>query len=631
MRFCILLCFGCFHFVFAQNEDTTRVTNLREVTVYGMPVSRYAAGTKREPIFHADNPLLDQALLQVPSVYFKTYGNGQLSSIALRGTSAAHTAVLWNGININSPMLGQTDFSLLPTYLLEDITLQYGAAGSQYGSAAIGGTVLLNQASPRFEQQVGASIKQEIGSFGNIFTGVKFQVANNRWEVRTKSMTRTLENNFSYASPAVGKRRTQDNASIKQYGFDQQIHFKISEKQMLALEVMQTHNYRDIQPSVLVTDSHDNLTSENVRANLSYTGTGNFGDVYLSAGYNQDELVYNKSDRSRTDQLIALFNVDKSLNERVSVRYGASWKHFITEVQNYAANLREDHYDAFASINYAITPNWIFSGNARQSWYAGRHAPFSPSVGTEYVINASKKNQWRLRTQFSRGYRVPTLNDRYWNPGGNPNLKPENAWQGEAGFEWVLEKGKRKFQAGLTGFSTYTDQWIIWLPSEHGYWAPSNLQKVNAAGLEASFKTAWKFARLVINQGVTYSYTSSKNRAGLTPGDDASVNKQLPYVPLHSARLYCKSTAALWSAEFNVEYTGLRYTTLDNLKYQSLEPYVLSNFSLEKLFRVNKFSWVLQGRIQNLFNVYYENVQHLAMPGRNYLLSLTINFNHPKS
>ena len=56
----------------------------------------------------------------------KNYGPGQLATIALRGTSAQHTAVLWNGLNIMLPTLGQNDFALLPVGATTRVSLQPG-------------------------------------------------------------------------------------------------------------------------------------------------------------------------------------------------------------------------------------------------------------------------------------------------------------------------------------------------------------------------------------------------------------------------------------------------------------------------------------------------------------------------
>ena len=48
------------------------------------------------------------------SIFVKQYGRATLSTVAFRGTSPSHTQVTWNGMRINSPMLGMTDFSMIP-------------------------------------------------------------------------------------------------------------------------------------------------------------------------------------------------------------------------------------------------------------------------------------------------------------------------------------------------------------------------------------------------------------------------------------------------------------------------------------------------------------------------------------
>ena len=52
-----------------------------------------------------------ELLRQNTSLYFKEQGAGMTSSVSFRGTNASQTAVLWNGININSQTTGQTDFN----------------------------------------------------------------------------------------------------------------------------------------------------------------------------------------------------------------------------------------------------------------------------------------------------------------------------------------------------------------------------------------------------------------------------------------------------------------------------------------------------------------------------------------
>ena len=55
---------------------------------------------------------LAQVIEDQAPVYFIQYGApGQLSSINLRGLGASRTSLRWQGMEINSFTLGQTDFS----------------------------------------------------------------------------------------------------------------------------------------------------------------------------------------------------------------------------------------------------------------------------------------------------------------------------------------------------------------------------------------------------------------------------------------------------------------------------------------------------------------------------------------
>ena len=78
------------------------------------------------PNLNAD---LSAILSQHSSIFIKSYGNGTLATPSFRGTSAQHTQVEWNGINLNSPMLGQMDFSQVPVAQFDGLEILYGAAG----------------------------------------------------------------------------------------------------------------------------------------------------------------------------------------------------------------------------------------------------------------------------------------------------------------------------------------------------------------------------------------------------------------------------------------------------------------------------------------------------------------------
>ena len=68
------------------------------------------------------NSLAD-VLSQNSSIFIKSYGRGTLATASFRGTAPSHTQVTWNGMKMNSPMLGMVDFSLIPSYLIDDAAL----------------------------------------------------------------------------------------------------------------------------------------------------------------------------------------------------------------------------------------------------------------------------------------------------------------------------------------------------------------------------------------------------------------------------------------------------------------------------------------------------------------------------
>ena len=149
----ILLSSVCSNIGYGQSVATL----LETVTVLAPIHAQYAVGFRVQKV---DSLLMQRYqhgtisdLLSFSSTLgIKNYGVGKLSTSSLRGMSAVHTAVLWNGININQPNLGQSDFSTLPMLGFEQVFIQYGGAGSLFGSGAVAGTIML-QSKPTWSKK----------------------------------------------------------------------------------------------------------------------------------------------------------------------------------------------------------------------------------------------------------------------------------------------------------------------------------------------------------------------------------------------------------------------------------------------------------------------------------------------
>ena len=186
---------ACAELAAAQELDTLK---LDEVEVYGSSISKYSSGARVIKLSNNHTGTLNQQIGDELPVYFKTYGSGQLSTVAFRGTSASHTAVLWNGIPVNSPTLGQTDFSLWPSFLLDDIAVQFGNSASLYGTGDIGGSVLLESSKPVLEGRYDLTVLSQVGSFGQYTNGISTSYGNSNLLGKTKIFHHYLENNFTY-------------------------------------------------------------------------------------------------------------------------------------------------------------------------------------------------------------------------------------------------------------------------------------------------------------------------------------------------------------------------------------------------------------------------------------------------
>ena len=113
-------------FCFAQNVQAQMIFDTIDLKVVEIQSRRYdqSAGYKTLSLdsvalgAHAAGSLAELLTASTP-IFVKSYGQGSLATTSIRGASAAHTQVIWNGININSLMPGQADFSAVPVLFID--------------------------------------------------------------------------------------------------------------------------------------------------------------------------------------------------------------------------------------------------------------------------------------------------------------------------------------------------------------------------------------------------------------------------------------------------------------------------------------------------------------------------------
>jgi len=612
---CILIFVG-FYSAFSQ-KDTVY---LKEVEIIVPRLLKYTYGGNVTIANKKDNNQnLNELISQNTATYFKNYGNGQLSTITLRGTTAAHTSVIWNDIPVNSPTLGQTDFSLWPVYLLDNVALHLGASSPAFGSGAMGGTIILSQAAASFEKGIKANINLEAGSFGNYTTAATFLVSNQKIVSQTKIYRNIIDNDFEILS----ENRKQNNASALRYGFDQQFNYKINKNQFLRFEGLYVYNHRNIQPLKFKTSSTDELLDKNLRFSLNYRNESGPGIWNTTVGYIINDQRYNISAQTKTSQTTITSSYDMPLGTSGSLKIGISYSNFISDVDAFISQINENRVDGYVALNYALKDWWRMSVNIRKGFYTNRSFPLVPSIGQEVDLIKNKESGLKFKSLLSKSFRIPTLNDRFWGTQGNPDLLPENGKHIEAGLVWSRNSNKNRFQISFTHYWSWVDELIIWLPSD-GVFVPQNNKKVNTHGLEVSSQWSTHIFEGIISAALNYNYTKSTNKKGLNEFDQTGVNKQLPYVPYHAGNISIGYEKSGWKVNSFFEYTGDRFTNLDNSDFNKVNSYELLNLSVSKIFRLKKIEIMPYVKLNNTLNKDYENFKNYAMPGRNFLLG--INF-----
>ncbi len=165
---------------FAQSI-TDSVQVLDEIVLSDSKLINYASGVKKsvlnDSVLKQNSKSLTTLLAFNSNLYFKENGYGMVSSPSFRGTNASQTAVIWNGININSQLNGQTDFNTISTSNYNSIAIRSGGGSVQYGSGAIGGSIHLNN-KLAFDSHFDNSVQISYGSFNTKQTGFNSSYGN---------------------------------------------------------------------------------------------------------------------------------------------------------------------------------------------------------------------------------------------------------------------------------------------------------------------------------------------------------------------------------------------------------------------------------------------------------------------
>ncbi len=552
-------------------------------------------------------------------VFIKGYGQGSLATSSVRGGAAGHVSVLWNGLPLQSPMLGLLDLSLLPTEFMDVADLQLGGQSAAYGSGAVAGTIALGNSLPAVAG-TSLGIRLTGGSFGlrTGFGDARYRLG--RWQLRSRLLHRRADNDFPYRLRADLPEKRQAHAQLRLTGLLQEAYYRPTPGRELAVRVWAQESFRQLPPTTVQNRSRATQADESIRASAHWTAAGEQTSFRLRSGLFREAIDYRDEAiglHSPSHFYTAFLEGEKewTVAPRHLVLAGWSNQYLWATIPAYEWPARQWRAAPFAAYRYADGRRRA-GVQLRQEVVDGRLVPFIPSL--ELAHRLGKKLE--LSFKWSRNYRLPTFNDLYWRPGGNPDLRPESGWGREMVLNYTRPTAAASLTAGVTAYQRRLKDWIYWSPTDRGFYAPQNLARVRSRGLEArlAYRRTLSRGHVLINGGGDYVESSNETAQ---PQIGLAAGQQLPYVPRYRA---FGSVQAAWrqlTFAYRHQYTG--EVTGQNVAL--LDAYDLASTQLSYRGDSPQASWRLLLEVDNLWNTTYRAVERRVMPGRNFRLSVEFN------
>jgi len=553
------------------------------------------------------------------------------SSITLRGTSANHTAILVNGINLNSLTLGHSNLGNVDMFLFDGVDIQLGSAGAIYGSDAIGGTINL-KLDNKFTKGTKIDLRTEYSSLQNNFNGIKIFHGNNKFESKTRIYYVNNKNEFEFKdiqTKDIEHKKNlikhTKNSRKENYGFLQQFIYRPSIGNSFNTVIWYQKNWYQVQPLMSENDNegtYKKSLDEYIRVFSGYERLSENYKLTTNVGFIKDKQIYNGNEDEliSTKRIFTNNNLEYTFNAQTSLDIGLNYKYITPDVYTYPKGLDEHRADFFALFQQTIIDRLKYSLNIRQAFVSGYKSPFTPAIGLNYSITNTKSTKSSITLNLAKGYKIPTFNQRYWGENGNPDINPEKSLSTEIGLHLSKASKTSKLFITLNGYYTNVDNWILWV-NKGGEPKAENVRQVECIGGEFISNLQTTIDQLKINYRLNYSFTSSLLKESVT---GENIGKQLSYTPRHNANSSLVLNIKSYTLKTDYSYTGERH----NYDYNKiLEAYSIVNLSFSKSFQLRKNIIDIKAYVNNLFDTSYQNIEFFATPGRNYNISLNIKIN----
>lgn len=560
--------------------------------------------TARRPLPLAELTLLDSAereLLQATDlgtllgrrtgIFIKDYGPGRLSTLSLHGGSAAQTAVRWAGFDLRSATLGQTDLSLVPLFFIDTAVLSARGNGARYGDGAVSGTLELGT-SPPAAAGSSVSLLQALGRYGNYQTGLLLSRGGRRLSARARLLANGGHNDYPYRD-FRGARYRLPHARHRLRAAQSEVYWQ-GERTELNVNAWWQVATREIPPT-------------RVEA-LSVAEQGDRSGRYaLGAKHHFDD---------RWHLAVNLAYFAETLRYQDSLHRIDSDSHTATWQQRLQLQWRRPGWSAYGQAEYVSRRANLSSlgGTRREGWPAlsagmrRQWARLAAAADLRWTLTPAGRPYWlpnlslegkvgaAVRWQLAGAgvYRLPTLNDRYWPAGGDPDLQPERGW--EISMHAERQHGALQLTADI--YSRWVDDYILWRPDE-GRFSVGNAGSVWSRG--ADLRGRWQWPGLpALSVDLLVAYVRATEDRG----------EPLIYTPAGRLLATLEYQPNRWRLRYQYDWRSHLYTAA--ARTDTLPARGLHQLEVSRRCGRRATFWM---QLHNLLNTEYEQIANYPLPG----------------
>jgi vitamin B12 transporter len=506
-------------------------------------------------------------------------GPGTSTGIFMRGANSRFTAVLIDGVRIDSQGgQGGASFGGLPLSSIDHIEIVRGPASTIYGSDAVAGVIQI------FTRQGGEKpVSMDVG----LSVGSRHLV---KWDANLSGSEQALSYALSFAHEGSTGQSTLTNPSNFYFNADKDGYKSRQWAGRVGLKVNADHRVEVSSSDSRINAQFDAGSLLDPRSSTVVTATSAQWLAQWSPMLRGTYLMGESTDQTH----IPVYDYDTATRGRTisalhDLQLAKHGFHLILERRT--DQVTEGSPSAHRAQNgLGLGYDWQDNGYALQiktrheaDSEFGNHDTGSLSAAFEPVKG------WRVRSSLATAFRAPTLNERFYGP-GNPGLIPETSRNAEVAVDWHQGLSRASVSVYRNRIRNLID-----------YDFPSDSYKtVGAAdlrGLALTGKTAldgWRFTGSVDFQNPKNSLT-----------DLLLVRRARQHASLSVER-----EVAGWTLGSQLVASGMRFDGTGNT--QRLPGYALVNLYAQS--QVTK-QWNFLVRLDNVLNKSYETARDYGMPG----------------